>query len=208
MIPVTGGLSLQQADLDNTDQQSAIRSRLFLRAYQHLIRIIESAGETEEQSIYNNGSLNTPSGEKFATSMVDSSNLAINVISNLLVANLDVGLKHCLTLGYHRDSRVRTAFMQILSHTLKNGSRFGNSATKRQSGSNRPYLDAVLSSNSALAVALVDVCPNSETDELFQVLFRSFEAKGSLLSFMRILIEREVSLTSECHPSEGTLKIV
>jgi neurofibromin 1 len=58
----------------------------------------------------------------------------------------------------------------------------------------RPYLDGL---NLSLAVAIVDVCPASEVDELSMVLFRTFEAKGTLLAFLRVLIEREVSQTSE-----------
>ena len=49
---------------------------------------------------------------------------------------------------------------------------------------------------------MVDVCPQTgaEVDELSTLLFRVFEGKGTLLGLMRVLIEREVTLTN--HESE------
>lgn len=84
--------------------------------------------------------------------------------------------------------------MQIMTHTLQHGARFGGLATKRQSTKSRPFLDAL---SLPFAVAAVEICPTAEVDELSMVLFRSFEAKGTLLSFLRVLIEREVAQTSE-----------
>jgi neurofibromin 1 len=49
----------------------------------------------------------------------------------------------------------------------------------------------------ALAVALVEACPPGEIDEVSLLLFRAFEAKGSLLQLAKVLVEREVTQTSE-----------
>lgn len=186
MVPLTEGLSLQTSD----DTQSVVRSRQFLRAFQYLIHIIEQSGGHEEISIRHPGSISTH------PSTVDSSSLAIAALANLLAANVDVGLKHCLSLGYHRDPILRAAFMQVMSHTFQHGARFGSLGVKRQPAKNRPFLDT-FTSNMALAVAAVDICPTGEVDEVSMVLFRAFEARGTLLSLLRTLIEREVSQTSE-----------
>lgn len=37
----------------------------------------------------------------------------ILALSNLLSANLEVGLKHCLAMAYHEDPKTRTAFAQV-----------------------------------------------------------------------------------------------
>lgn len=49
---------------------------------------------------------------------------AVNAISNLLSANVEVGLKSTLAMGYHEDSRTRTAFMQVLANILNQGAQF------------------------------------------------------------------------------------
>lgn len=54
------------------------------------------------------------------------SELAITALSNLLSANIDVGLKHSLVIGYHEDLSIRTAFVQVLCNILVQGTEFNN----------------------------------------------------------------------------------
>lgn len=50
--------------------------------------------------------------------------LAITGISNMLMANMDIGLKHCLIYGYHDDPRLRGTFLLIFTRVLRLGGRF------------------------------------------------------------------------------------
>ena len=129
----------------------------------------------------------------------DLPNLAIASLSNLLSANVDVGLKHCLALGYSDDPALRTAFMRVLVNVLQQGTRFGAVPSHHVSGSPQIYLDLLnsKSDNFALAIAMCDVCSPNEIEELSLLLFRVYEAKGMLLDLMKLLIEREIALTSE-----------
>jgi neurofibromin 1 len=52
--------------------------------------------------------------------------LAITALSNLLSANIDVGLKHSLGIGYHEDLDIRTAFVKVLCNILIQGTEFNN----------------------------------------------------------------------------------
>lgn len=52
--------------------------------------------------------------------------LAITALSNLLSANIDVGLKHSLGIGYHEDLDIRTAFVKVLCNILIQGTDFNN----------------------------------------------------------------------------------
>lgn len=180
-----------------------MQSRLILRAFQLLIRIIEQPSGREDISIRHSPSvlsLSRPDHARTAVAPADASSLAVAVLANIVCANIDIGLKHCLALGYHRDPVLRVAFMQIISYALRHGARFGSSAAaanaKRQSAKHRPFLDLLVGGNMAIAVAIIDVCPSADVDDLAGVLFQAFEAKGTLISFLRILIEREVAQTS------------
>ena len=55
-----------------------------------------------------------------------SSELAIVILSNLLSANIDVGLKHSLSIGYHENVEIRTAFVKVLYNILVQGTEFSN----------------------------------------------------------------------------------
>lgn len=127
----------------------------------------------------------------------DISSFALKALANLLAANADVGLKHCLALGYHEDITLRTAFMQILAVTMKNGSRFGSPQGKQVPSTPRVFLDLLTGGDLAMAVAVCEVCPPNEIDEISLLLFRSCEVQGNLLALLRVLLEREVLNTSK-----------
>lgn len=112
---------------------------------------------------------------------------------------MDVGLKHCLTLGYHEDPLLRSAFLQLTSSILRTATPFGGlDIQSTQSNQPKPFLDALVSDNLAFAVAICEVCPVPEVDEMLGLLFRSMEAKGILMGLVKVMLEKEVAQTSEC----------
>lgn len=56
--------------------------------------------------------------------MAPLKNYTILALSNLLSANVDAGLKYSFSMGYHEDTRTRTAFMEILTNILNQGTEF------------------------------------------------------------------------------------
>ncbi len=126
----------------------------------------------------------------------NAASLAVLALSNLLSANMDVGLKDCLALGYHQDPALRTAFTHISANILRQGNHFGGLGGSRTSSTPKVYLEVLTSPNLALALAVCESCPPNEVDEMSSLLFRTFEASSSLLKLLEVLIEREVSQTS------------
>lgn len=60
-------------------------------------------------------------------------------MSNLLSANVDVGLKHSLSMGYHEDECTRIAFMHVLSNILRQGTRFTGLSGQRDSATTKIF---------------------------------------------------------------------
>jgi hypothetical protein len=56
--------------------------------------------------------------------MISLKENTILALSNLLSANVESGLKYSLSMGYHEDTQIRTAFMQVLSNILNQGTEF------------------------------------------------------------------------------------
>ncbi len=56
--------------------------------------------------------------------MAPLKNYTILALSNLLSANVDAGLKFSFSMGYHEDTSTRTAFMEVLSNILTQGTEF------------------------------------------------------------------------------------
>ena len=49
---------------------------------------------------------------------------AIQALSAVLSANIDCGLEHFVTMGYHEDHDTRSAFLKVLSNILNQGAEF------------------------------------------------------------------------------------
>ncbi|EIW67076.1 hypothetical protein TREMEDRAFT_69974 [Tremella mesenterica DSM 1558] len=207
MVPVSEGLNLVSPGDEAASHQPIVKSRLFYRHYHNLVRLLERPQEPDYDHVPATPSLTNPTSLSMkrlntihAHSQAHQSSLAIAILSNLLSANIDVGLKACLSLGYHEDTNLRTAFMQLITNILQQGARFGGLGAKRVSLTPKAYVESLTDSNMALAMVICDVCPNNEVDEISSLLFRVFEARGTLLPFLKLLIEREVAMTN--HESE------
>lgn len=50
--------------------------------------------------------------------------LIISGLTNLLSANMEAGLKHCLPMGYNEDSRTRRIFVHAFARVLQQGTSF------------------------------------------------------------------------------------
>ena len=48
-----------------------------------------------------------------------------------------------------------------------------------------------------LAIAVCEVCPPSDIEMLVSVLLNIFDSRASLISLMKVMIEREVAQTGE-----------
>ena len=196
MVPITDRLSIKTAE-DGGKSDGPMQSRLFYKYFHHLIRVLERSHLTDLASIDSPATSTTVVRPGFNLSPDEPPALVVLIVSNLLAANMDVGLKHCLGLGYHEDHSLRVVFMQIMSNILRSGN-FGGLSSKRISSTPRAYLGALAGNNSnlTLAVAVCETCPPSEIDEMSMLLFRVFEAKGSILGLLKVLTEREVAMTN------------
>jgi len=123
-----------------------------------------------------------------------SVDLAIRALSNLLSANVDVGLKFSLEIGYHEDLEIRTAFMHVLTDILTQGTEFG---TLKDNAIQEKYerLVNLLVDNTEFVLALCECCPSTEVDELTIALLNIFDSKGKGMLLLKGLIEREVANT-------------
>ncbi|KAG4440411.1 hypothetical protein IFR05_004104 [Cadophora sp. M221] len=120
--------------------------------------------------------------------------LAISALSNLLSANIDVGLKHSLGIGYHEDLDIRTAFVKVLCNILIQGAEFNNLS---DTAVNEKYdeLLELLINDMALTIALCDACPSTEVDEMTISLLNIFDSRGLGFVLLEALIEHEVEET-------------
>jgi len=129
----------------------------------------------------------------------------------MLMANMDIGLKHCLIYGYHDDPRLRGTFLLIFTRVLRLGGRFdGLESIIAQPKQRRlcevskrlvsPRLSLMfpvqmVRSDILLALAICETCPVSEIDVLLPVMINIFDTRAGLLALLKAVIDKEVGRT-------------
>lgn len=198
-------LPLQPEENDSGDLMEA-KSQLFLKYFSLFQNILN---ECSEPIIADEDFLRSPSfPPSFAstTPTVPSNNqgptlrtYTIQAMSNLLSANIDSGLVHSLALGYHRDFQTRTAFMEVLTTILQQGTEFDMLA---ENILHDRYEQLVLlvttigdKGELPIAMALANVITTSQMDELARVFVTLFDAKHLLPPLLWNIFDREVEGT-------------
>ncbi|CAB3983050.1 neurofibromin isoform X4 [Paramuricea clavata] len=120
----------------------------------------------------------------------------VAAMSNLLSANIDAGLTHAIGLGYHVDLATRAIFMEVLMKILNQGTEFDTLAetATRDRYEQLANLMATMGEKGELllAVALANVVPSNEQDDLAQVLVTLFDAVSLLYQFLWNILSQEV----------------
>ncbi|KAI9809635.1 MAG: hypothetical protein M1825_000067 [Sarcosagium campestre] len=188
-VNLTYRLPLQAPDAQTDAENSESKAHLFQAYFRRLVSMLEL--ETRRTG-------RRPAGSTVRPVAVDDSSevteLAITAISNLLSANVDVGLKDSLEMGYHESTVVRTAFLRVLCNILSQGTEFERLSESAVSAKHDMLLDLIVN-DLQLTVAICDACPIGDVDELTLSLLTIFESRGRGLDLLKALIEHEVAHT-------------
>jgi neurofibromin 1 len=119
LADLTYRLPLQPAEGQTDADTSDLKSQMFHTYFNRFLSLLNyesteiGRNEVRLTATVSEESMTTP-------------DLAISALSNLLSANIDVGLKHSLGIGYHEDLDIRTAFVKVLCNILIQGTEFNN----------------------------------------------------------------------------------
>ena len=116
---LTFRLPLQPSDSQTDAGMSEMKSQMFHTYFNRFLSLLN-----HEPSDLARGDPSTSMTNRDEPS--SNSDLAITILSNLLSANIDVGLKHSLNIGYHDKVEIRTAFVKVLCNILMQGTEFNN----------------------------------------------------------------------------------
>lgn len=119
----------------------------------------------------------------------------ILALSNLLSANVESGLRFSLSMGYHEDSKTRTAFMQVLTNILNQGAEFEGLDENAMKERYNRLVEVVTNSDFDIALSLCEV--STEQDELSKVLVVVFDSQNKLLDFLKAILVNEVNRTGK-----------
>lgn len=181
-------LPLQPPETASDTDVVDARSQMFCSYFTNFLGLLDSSHLEKDRRV----DMQTVSLAKDDASSFQE--LAIQALSNLLSANVDVGLKFSLEIGYHDDLEMRTAFMHVLTNILTQGTEFG-ALGDSAIGEKYERLIDLLVNDLQFALALCDSCPSSEVDEMSIALLNIFDSRGHGLTLLKELIEQEVANT-------------
>lgn len=118
LAELTYRLPLQPGEGQSDASASELKSAMFHTYFNRFLSLLNY--ESAESS---RGDIVLSSGRDESMVMAE---LAITILSNLLSANIDVGLKHSLSIGYHENVDIRTAFVRVLYNILLQGTEFNS----------------------------------------------------------------------------------
>ncbi|KZO99436.1 hypothetical protein CALVIDRAFT_381095 [Calocera viscosa TUFC12733] len=123
---------------------------------------------------------------------------AFSSLANLLFANHQAGFKHCFSMTFHEDSRIRAAFLQIFKEALDRGTAFQMSQELPPTIKSNVLIEFVRDPNLLVVQALCEVAaPNDAVEDLESVLLHIFDQEESLVALAKVLIEQEFQRTSQ-----------
>lgn len=126
--------------------------------------------------------------ERQLKALRESSQVAM---SHLLSANVEVGLGHSITMGYHEDVGVRLAFTEVMTKVLQQGAEFD---TLAETAVADRYLKLVtlLTGPDLMLVRALSATVDKELDELSSALMGVFTSQGLQLPFIHRVAQWEV----------------
>ncbi|KAJ8348709.1 hypothetical protein SKAU_G00272980 [Synaphobranchus kaupii] len=192
VVSLLAGLPLQPEEGDGVELMEA-KSQLFLKYFTLFMNLLNDCSEVEDDG-------QQVGGRKRGMSrrLASLRHCTVLAMSNLLNANVDSGLMHSIGLGYHKDLQTRATFMEVLTKILQQGTEFDTLAETVLADRFERLVELVTMMGDQgelpIAMALANVVPCSQWDELARVLVTLFDSRHLLYQLLWNMFSKEVEL--------------
>ncbi len=141
------------------------------------------------------GSARRGAGSNGAQGPVANRQALIAAFANLISANLSVAFTRLPELVLTQDVPTRGANLEAIVRVLDGGARLDQLPAQSSTDTWAELISLLRQPDLSLAVALCEVCPSSQFEELIEVLFKVFNTQASLVELLKAVIELEVTAT-------------
>ncbi|KZT57183.1 hypothetical protein CALCODRAFT_470049 [Calocera cornea HHB12733] len=208
IIILTDGLSLKSDDEGSKVQE---QSRMFYHYFRFFLGIVtRTLASTDIPRTVSTLDVSQPVDLLGLVAATDMKTIALerdmkilrekafSGLANLLFANHQAGFKHCFSMTFHEDARIRAAFLQIFKEALDRGTAFHMSEDLPPTIKSNVLIEFVRDPNLLVVQALCEVAvPNDAVEDLESVLLHIFDQEESLVALAKVLIEQEFQRTSQ-----------
>ncbi|KAJ1989019.1 Ras GTPase activating protein ira2 [Coemansia umbellata] len=128
-------------------------------------------------------------------------NISIKALTNMLAANLEIGLQYSLTIIYHEDTKLRALFTDMFTTILNEGIDIDSLGGDTPEHWKSRLVETLIDPNLKLLLGINELCQVQDIDELGAALINIFEARNQT----RILFERVITVELERTDSASEL---
>ncbi|PCH40763.1 hypothetical protein WOLCODRAFT_88808 [Wolfiporia cocos MD-104 SS10] len=188
-------LQLEPPDVTSGEEASHVVSRLFVRYSSVLFKAWEC---TRSDSISpDDRSTDKSSMRGLRTLQRDGElrELVITGLASLVSANPEVGVKYCLPLAYETDPAKRIIFAYVFTRVLPQGISLNSQDQQPMVHRQSRLCELVKGPDMSLALAICEVCPAAEVDNLITVMLNLFNTRRSLMNLLKSMIDLEIGRT-------------
>ncbi|KAE8216200.1 hypothetical protein CF327_g640 [Tilletia walkeri] len=173
------------------------KSRQFAFYFSFFIKILNRTGHPEDKLVDLKSALGRPK-DSATRALGPLKSSAILALSNLLASNVDSGLQHSLHLAYQDDPHIRTAFMQIMTNVLNQGTAFDDLERLTAAQKQSKLVELISEPDMQLALSMSQICRGQDADSLDAILLSAFDSRGGIMRFLKSAVVEEILST----PSE------
>ncbi|KAI8975358.1 hypothetical protein BDF20DRAFT_914298 [Mycotypha africana] len=186
-------LPLQPSEPVVESDALAVKSRIFYKYFTYFFKLLNRCRIAEIEA--NSQTKPYDSQYRNGPELAPLKNYTILALSNLLSANVDAGLKYSFQMGYHEDTRTRTAFMEVLTNILNQGTKFENLSETVMTDRYEKLIDMLVQDDLSIALSLCTVCPSSDIDDVANSLLACFASRNKAMPLIKASIRKEVEST-------------
>ncbi|KAG9015978.1 Ras GTPase activating protein ira2 [Tulasnella sp. 427] len=197
VVKLLDRLQLQPVDGTSRSESIHVQSRLFYRYFNLFSRALQrwKEGEsTDRESIASGNVVRPRASPKDQNALRE---LIIAGLTNLLAANMEAGLKHYLPMVYNDDHRTRRIFVHVFARVLQQGTSLTAVSSLDDADRYSRLCEMVRAPDMLLALAICEICPQSDVDDMINVLLNIFDTRGALMALLKAMIDRELANTND-----------
>ncbi|KAJ2315851.1 Ras GTPase activating protein ira2, partial [Coemansia sp. RSA 2704] len=128
-------------------------------------------------------------------------NISIKALTNMLAANLEIGLQYSLTIIYHEDTKLRALFTDMFTTILNQGIDIDSLSGDTPDHWKSRLIETLVDPGLKLLLGISEVCQVQDIDELGAALINIYEARQQ----SRIMFERVITVELERTDSAAEL---
>ncbi|KAJ7724736.1 hypothetical protein DFH07DRAFT_1066990 [Mycena maculata] len=169
-------------------------SRLF---HKYTALLLRGQDECQLEPVRSDNSSEAPSMHmsKAAQREAELRELIITGLSHLVGSNSEHGFKQCLPLAYDSDNRKREIFASVFARVIGQGTKFDMEDRSSGPARHNRLSELVKGSDMVLVMAICETCPPAEVEIMISVMLNLFDTRGSLMTLLKHMIDREVAHT-------------